>query len=96
MSQPSTSVDREPQKDRGRDRGVEIAAEEALLSASEGPDLIGAGREGVLGASGGRERDCFGGGWLYCWGGGKRRILIAARLKERWAWRSLYDQTLTS
>ena len=64
LSQPSTSVEREPQKDRGRDRGVETAAEEACWSASEGPGVIGAGREGVLGASGGRERDCFGGGWL--------------------------------
>jgi hypothetical protein len=64
LSQPSTSVDREPQRDRGRDRGVETAAEEARWSAPEGPVLIGAGREGVLGASGGRERDCFGGGWL--------------------------------
>ena len=64
LSQPSTSVDREPQKDRGRDRGVGIAAEEVRWSASEGPGVIGAGREGVLGASGGRERDCFGGGWL--------------------------------
>jgi hypothetical protein len=57
QSQPSTSVDREPQKERGRDTGVEIAAEEARWSASEGLDLFGAGREGVLGASGGRERD---------------------------------------
>ena len=51
-------------KDRGRDRGVGIAAEEARWSASEGPGVIGAGREGVLGASGGRERDSLGGGWL--------------------------------
>ena len=64
LSQPSTSVERERQKDRGRDRGVGIAAEKARWSASGRPDLIGAGREGVLGASGGRERDCFGGGWL--------------------------------
>ena len=64
LSQPSTSVERERQKDRGRDRGVEVAAEEARWSASGRPDLTGAGREGVLGASGVRERDCFGGGWL--------------------------------
>ena len=64
LSQLSTSVERERQKDRGRDRRVETAAEEARWSAPEGFGLIGAGREGVLGASGGRERDCFGGGWL--------------------------------
>jgi hypothetical protein len=44
-------------KDRGGDRGVGIAAEEVCWSAPEGIGLIGAGREGVLGASGGKERD---------------------------------------
>jgi hypothetical protein len=64
LSQLSTSVEGERQKERGVNRGVETAAEEARWSASEGLGLIGAGREGALGASVGRERDFLGGGWL--------------------------------
>jgi len=65
VSQPSASVDGE-RNTKGRERREEVtsAEEEARWSVPEGPGLIGAGREGVLGASGVRERDCFGGGWL--------------------------------
>jgi len=46
VSQPSTSVDRESQKRGGGEEGegVDIAAEEALQTVSEGLDLVGSRR----------------------------------------------------